>query len=114
MMNAVLGRLMLLFPVWPVIAISSAILFYVRHSRRTNADERMPAVLYAAAVLVCGAVATFGGMQLGVAWACARPESGNLCGLVGVLVTGPIAGAVAVVLLGCGLLWMRPGQKPAD
>jgi hypothetical protein len=111
-MNAFLGRLILLFPVWPLIAVSSAILFYVRHARRTNVQERMPVALYVVAVLACGAVAAFGGMLLGVTWACSGPEPGNLCGLVGVFVTGPIAGAVAIILVGCALSWMRPGQKP--
>lgn len=98
---------MILFPLWPLISICSAVLFYVRHGHRTTADQRMPLPLYVAAVLVVAAVATLGGVLAGVDWACSRPAYGNLCGLVGVLVTGPIAGTMAVVLVGLFVSRMR-------
>lgn len=110
-LNDWLGRLMLLVPVWPLIAVGSAILFYVRHLNRTSAERRVPAVLYVVALLASGAVSAFGGMVAGAGWACSRPQTGNLCGLVGVLVTGPIAGTVAIVLAGFAL--SRLGRDPA-
>jgi len=33
-MNNLVGALMLLFPVWPVIAAGSAVFFYIRHRNR--------------------------------------------------------------------------------
>jgi len=95
-----LGRLMILFPLWPLISIAAAVLFYLRHRQRRTVDQRMPPALYAVIVLGSGAVAAFGGVLAGVDLACSRPAPGNLCGLVGVLVTGPIAGTLAIVLVG--------------
>jgi hypothetical protein len=102
-MNDWLGRLMLLFPVWPVVAIASAVVFYARHSHHTNAERRLPVLLYVAVVLAAGAIAAFGGMLVGANWACSRPESGNLCGLAGVLVTGPMAGSAAIFIVAFAL-----------
>ena len=106
-LNDVLGRLMLMVPVWPPVAIGSAAFLYLRHRNRTSPDRRLPIAVYVLAVLVCGAAAGFGGMLLGSEWACSQPKTGNLCGLVGVLVTGPIAGTLAVVGVGLALSLIR-------
>jgi hypothetical protein len=95
-----LGRLILWFPVWPAIAIGGATAFYVRHARRTTLDRRMPIALYVGATLVAGALAAVAGVLTGIYWACSRPDGGNLCGLIGVFVTGPIAGAAAILVVG--------------
>jgi hypothetical protein len=108
----VLGSMILLFPVWPVIATGCAILFYSGHARRAGADRRIPIVLYVVAVLVSGALAALAGMLTGIYWACSRPENGNLCGLIGVFVTGPIAGSAAIVAVGFALSRMRADREP--
>jgi hypothetical protein len=102
-MNNVLGALMLAVPIWPVVAIVSAAVFYIRHRNRVEPGRRLPLIVYLLALVVCGGAAAFGGMTFGAQWACARPDGGNLCGLVGVFVTGPIAGTMAVVLVGLAL-----------
>ena len=109
-MNDLLGVLMLLFPLWPVVAIGSATIFYIRHRNRIESERRVPAIVYVLAVIVCGGGAVFLGVVLGVTWAC--PGMGNLCGLVGVLVVGPISGTLAIFLVGLALSLIRPAQKP--
>jgi hypothetical protein len=108
-MNNILGLLMLTFPLWPPLAIGLAILFYVKHSARAGMD-RMPLGLYVVAVLVCSGVAWALGVFYGVKWTCSTPGTGNLCGLVGFLVSGPIAGTLAIVALGAAILRKRPSE----
>jgi hypothetical protein len=105
-----LGVLMLAFPVWPAIAIGSAAIFYVRHRNRIEPDRRVPVMLYIVAVIICGGGAAFLGVILGIAWAC--PRMGNLCGLVGFLVVGPIFGTLAIFLVGLALSLIPRPQKP--
>jgi hypothetical protein len=103
-----LGALVLLFPLWPVIAIGSAIFFYVRHRNRIEPERRVPVIVYILAMIICGGGVGFLGVVLGAAWAC--PGAGNLCGLVGVLVVGPISGTLAIVLVGLALSLIRPAR----
>ena len=110
-MNDFLGVLMLLFPLWPVVAIGSAVFFYIRHRKRIEPKRRVPAVVYALAVIVCGGIAGFLGVAFGTSWACSRPETANLCGLVGVLVVGPISCVLAIFLVGLALSLIRPEPK---
>jgi hypothetical protein len=69
-----------------VVAIGSAVFFYTRHRNRIEPERRVPAVVYALAVIVCGGIAGFLGVAFGTSWACSRPNPGNLCGLVGLFV----------------------------
>ena len=108
-MNNILGLLMLAFPLWPPLALGLAILFYLKHRNRVGMDH-MPLGLYVLAVLVCSGVAWALGVFYGIKWACSTPETGNLCGLAGFLVSGPIAGTLAIVALGAAILRIRPSQ----
>ena len=103
-----LGTLMLFAPVWPLIAVGAAVFFYLRHSRRIERARRVPLVLYVAGVIIAGGAAGVIGLYLGIRWACSGPNPGNLCGLVGFLVAGPIAGTLGVVLVGSALALIRP------
>ena len=105
----ILGRLMLAFPLWPPLALGLAIFFYVKHRHRVGVD-RMPLGLYVVAVLVCSGGAWALGVFYGIKWACSTPETGNLCGLVGFLVSGPMSGTLAIVALGAAILRIRPSQ----
>jgi hypothetical protein len=109
-MNNVLGMLMLAVPIWPVLAVGSSIVFYARHANRVDRERRLPIAVYVIALVVSGGVAAFGGMLFGAQWACARPDGGNLCGLVGVLVTGPMAGTLAIILVGLAVSLKRVAE----
>ena len=82
----------------PVLAAVGAIVFYGRYCRkRSEADRRLTGGTYASILLACAVVAYVVGMQLGIRWAC--PSAGNLCGLAGVFVAGPLASALAILLV---------------
>jgi hypothetical protein len=50
-------------------------------------------------VLICAFVAFWGGTGWGVRFACSGPSSGNLCGLQGSIVVGPLSSIIAVSVL---------------
>jgi hypothetical protein len=90
----------------PLLAIIAAIFFYLRHRRLIEKERRVPVVAYVFALIVCGGVAGYLGMGAGVALAC--PNTGNLCGLFGVFVTGPLSFLLAIVAVGAALSLVRP------
>ena len=61
-------------------------------------------------IIVGFLVGGFAGYMLGIYVACAIFEAGNLCGLVGVFITGPL-GALAGSIAGGLLSQRRPAQK---
>jgi len=83
----------------PLIATVGATVFYGRYCRtRAEADRRLTGMAYALILLAC-AVAAYGiGVLLGIGWAC--PSAGNLCGLAGFFIAGPLASALAILLVG--------------
>lgn len=77
--------------------IVPAVIFYSRHCRDTPAAEnRFPLGLYVVALLICAVVAFWAGTAWGARFACSRPASGNLCGLLGFIVVGPLTSIIAV------------------
>jgi hypothetical protein len=104
-----IGTLVWFAPLWPLVAIGVAAFLYVRHCRLIEPARRVSVVVYVLAAIVCGGLAGVVGVALGIDWAC--PNAGNLCGLIGFLVTGPIAGSLGVVLVALALSLIRPEQQ---
>jgi hypothetical protein len=90
----------------PFAAIVFAAILYARHRRLIEPERRVPIVAYILAVIICGGIAGYAGLIGGMMLAC--PQAGNLCGLFGFFVTGPIAAFFAVVLVGLALFLVRP------
>lgn len=88
----------------PVIAIVLSAAFYTVHRRHHEPAESFPLVAYVLILLAAAVVAFWLGMVQGVAWACSEPASGNLCGLFGVFISGPLVASLAVIVLGWALL----------
>ena len=77
-----------------------AVIFYKRHCKETPPGQnRFPPSLYVVALLICAYVAFWGGTEWGVRFACSGPSSGNLCGLLGFIVVGPLSSIIAVSAL---------------
>ncbi len=94
-------------------AIAAVIVLYNRHLNRVGPERRVSPIAYALAAIVCGGIAGWYGLGLGIKLeGCSSPGSGNLCGLWGFLVTGPISCALAIVLVGLALSLIRPAPKP--
>jgi hypothetical protein len=73
-----------------------AAIFYAR--QRVPEEQRFPLWLYVVTLLICSYVAYCIGTRLGVAYACQEP-AGNLCGLAGFFVAGPLGSFVTVTVL---------------
>ena len=54
---------------------------------------------YSLILLISAVVAYLLGLSVGIDLACVRYPSGNLCGLFGFIVTGPLASSLAIVLV---------------
>jgi hypothetical protein len=81
-------------------AIIPAAIFYSRHCNRTPGGEnRFPLGLYVVALSTCAFVAFWVGVGLGVEYACSRPSWGNLCGLLGIFVVGPLSSIITVTVV---------------
>ena len=106
-----IGTLIWFAPLWPLLAIGGAVFLYVRHCRRIEPARRVSVILYLLAAVICGAVSGALGVALGISWACAGRDAGNLCGLAGFLVTGPIAGSLGIVLVALSLSLIRPERQ---
>jgi len=97
----------------PLVAILCAVSFYARHCReRPDPERRVPALAYAFGLLICAIVAYFIGMILGAEWACSDPSTGNLCGLEGVFVIGPLASTLTAILVGSLITLLPSGRTP--
>jgi hypothetical protein len=81
----------------PLLAMVCATVFYSRYRRkRPDADRPLTGVAYTLILLVSAVIAYAAGVLLGITWAC--PSAGNLCGLAGFFVVGPVASALAILL----------------
>ena len=77
-----------------------AVIFYRRHCKeRPRGENRFPLGLYVVALLICAFVAFWVGTGWGVSFACSGPSPGNLCGLLGFIVVGPLSSIIAVSVL---------------
>ena len=92
----------------PLIALVFAIFFYVLHRERVEPERRVSLVAYVLALIVCGVIAGFFGLYVGTEIACSSPKAGNLCGIWGFLVTGPLSCALAIFLVGLAVYRVRP------
>jgi MFS family permease len=95
----------------PLIALFSAIVFYVHHRERVEPGRRVPLVAFILALLLCAIGGGFFGLYIGLELACKTPNPGNLCGLWAFLVTGPILMALGIFLVGLGVNSMQPTRK---
>jgi len=103
--------LLLVGPISPLIALVSAIVFYVHHRERVEPERRVPVVVFVLALIGCAGVTGCLGLYFGLDLACSSPTSGNLCGLWAFLVTGPILMAVGIFLVGLAVFSVEPKPR---
>ncbi len=111
MMDRLFPALMMLGLFSPIAAVVGACVVYARHRHRIAPERRVPVIGYALATLGCGVLGGILGLVFGIKVACHGPNAGNLCGLWGFFVTGPIALAVATLPVMIGVAAIRPASK---
>jgi hypothetical protein len=87
----------------PVFALGGAALLYWQHGR-LGPKYRIPAPAYALVIAVAAVVGYFVGVFNGIDLACS-PPAGNLCGLEGFFVIGPLTSSFAIFLIGALILF---------
>jgi hypothetical protein len=93
----------------PVLALVGTIFLYRQHCK-ARPTHRIPARVYAAIILVCAVVAYLAGMILANEFLCSSPSSGNLCGLIGIFIWGPLASAFTILSIAL-LILLLPRDK---
>jgi hypothetical protein len=93
----------------PAVALVGAIFLYRQHCK-ARPHHSIPPLVYAAIILVCAVVAYLAGMILANEFLCASPSSGNLCGLIGIFIWGPLVSAFAILSIG-SLILLLPRDK---
>jgi hypothetical protein len=94
----------------PVAAIGVACILFARRRRHAPPERRLSWIVFVLAMVGCGAGGGYLGTLLGVALAC--PKGGDLCGLFGVFVTGPLGAASAILLAAMAIAVRRAGPPP--
>jgi hypothetical protein len=61
----------------PIAATVAAIILFVRHRDRVQPERRVPAIVFALAIIISGAIGGCLGFLFGLNQAC--PQWGNLC-----------------------------------
>jgi hypothetical protein len=92
----------------PIFAFVGAIFLYRQHCL-ARPKHRIPALIYTAIVLICAAAGYFFGMIFGIDYACS-PPAGNLCGLAGIFIIGPLVSAFAILSIS-SLILLLPRDK---
>jgi hypothetical protein len=72
----------------------------------------VPAVAYVLVLLFCAAIGYWFALWFGIDLACVRYPSGNLCGLFGFFVSGPLGALLAVFLVSCLILFLPADVEP--
>ena len=80
------------------ISLLLACALYARHRVKNAGGRQVHIAAFIVGLLIAGVLAGYAGIFAGAAAAC--PEAGNLCGLFGVLVTGPIFASAGFLLIG--------------
>lgn len=92
-----------------------AVVFYARYCRAVPGSEnRISIIAYVLVLLACAVVAFFIGLQYGIAWACSSQWGGNLCGLVGFFIAGPVAAALAIFFASALMTWTDESSEAAE
>jgi hypothetical protein len=77
-----------------------AVFFYVRYRNASSAEPKPVFIRYFGFAALLGFAAYLAGTAIGIAFACASPAAGNLCGIYGALGSGPLLAGITFGLYG--------------
>ena len=103
---AAISSLLLIAGVFsPLVGIAAAVYYYIKYRDAPEPKRRPSAFLYALGVLGIAILAFLVGCFAGISVACRSPAAGNLCGLWGFLISGPLLATAAMITF--ARLWMK-------
>jgi len=72
---------------------------YLRHRRAVPDDRRVTIGAFVGIGLLVAFGLYFAAATLSIDHACSRPRAGNLCGMIGAVVIGPIVASLGIVIV---------------
>jgi hypothetical protein len=87
------------------VGIAAAVYYYVKYRDAPEPKRHPSGVLYALSILGVAILAFLIGSFAGISVACRSQAAGNLCGLWGVLISGPLLATAAMITF--SRLWMK-------
>jgi hypothetical protein len=87
----------------------SVVAHYLLYRRAPEPKKNVSVARYLVVSLAVGAGGYAAGTAAGIAAACSSADAGNLCGLIGVFIVGPLLSAVAVLLY--THMWTRAARR---
>jgi len=94
----------------PLVGLGTAVVYYLKY-RDAPEPKRHPSILlYAISVLGIAVLAFAIGSFAGISVACRSPGAGNLCGLWGVFISGPLLATAAMMTF--ARLWAKNAVRP--
>ena len=98
-MNSILSILMKLGPIVFLGALIVLPFLYAHYRSAPLPKKSLSVAQYVFLIFVFGVLAFLIGTFAGITMACEQKNAGNLCGLVGLLGTGPLFSGIAMLLL---------------
>jgi hypothetical protein len=94
----------------PLVGLAAAVVYYLRHKDAPEPKRHPSIMLYVLGVAGVALLAFGIGALAGISVACRSPGAGNLCGLWGMFITGPLLATAAMITF--ARLWMKNAVKP--
>jgi hypothetical protein len=94
----------------PLAGIAAAVYYYVKYRDAPEPKRHPSGLLYALGVLGIAILAFLVGCFAGISVACRNPAAGNLCGLWGFFVSGPLLATAAMMTF--ARLWAKNVLRP--
>ena len=109
-MQDLVGFLMVAAPLSLLLGIGAAVYYYLKYRRAPEPNRHPSALLYALGVAGVAAAAFVIGTFAGISVVCRGTQAGNLCGLLGVFISGPLLATAAMMAF--ARLWMKNAVRP--
>ncbi len=93
----------------PFVGVAAAVYYYVKYRDAPEPKRDPSGFLYALSVVSVAILAYLIGCFAGISVACRNPAAGNLCGLWGVFISGPLLATAAMITF--ARLWMRNAMR---
>jgi hypothetical protein len=94
----------------PLFGIGAAVVWYLKYRDAPEPKRHPSLLLYALGVIGVAFAGWFVGAFAGISVACRSPNAGNLCGIVGALISGPLLATAAMITF--ARLWAKNAIKP--
>jgi len=108
--QSIVSFLLVAAPLSLLLGIGAAVYYYLRYRRAPEPKRHPLLLLYALGVIGVAFAGWFVGTFAGISVACRSPNAGNLCGLLGAFMSGPLLATAAMITF--ARLWAKNALRP--